>query len=94
MVFLKTITSFDHPFMDVIEDIVNIAYSPYSFRLDYKNAAGHQIRSTFTKGMDPEMHNIRINDDTFSPTEMVNNPEKMAALIRQDLTNSAIEALP
>lgn len=94
MVFLQTIAPFDHPFMDVIEDIVNIAYSPYSFRLDYKNAAGHQIRSTFTKGMDPETHNIRINDDTFSPKEMVDNPEKMAALIRQDLTNSTIEALP
>lgn len=94
MVFLQTVTSFDHPFMDVITDIVNIAYSAYSFRLDYKNVAGHQVTSIFTKGMDPETHNIRINDDTFSPKEMVDNPEKMAALIRQDLINSAIEALP
>lgn len=94
MVFLQTITGFGHPFMDVIEDIVDIAYSAYSFRLDYKDDAGHQIRTTFTKGMDPKTHNIRINDDTFSPKEMVDNPEKMAALIRQDLTNSAIEALP
>ena len=94
MVFIQTVAPFDHPFMDVIKDIVDIAYSAYSFRLDYKNAAGHQMRSTFIKGMDPETHNIRINNDTFSPTEMVNNPEKIAALIRQDLTNSAIEALP
>ena len=94
MVFLQTVTSFEHPFMDVIKDIVDIAYSAYSFRIDYKNNTGHQIRSTFIKGMDPETHNIKINDDTFSPEEMVNNPEKIAALIRQDLTNSAIEALP
>lgn len=94
MVFLQTVTAFGHPFMDVIKDIVDIAYSQYSFRLDYKNDAGDQIRTTFTKGMDPETHNIKINDDTFSPKEMVDNPEKMAALIRQDLTNSAIEALP
>ena len=94
MVILHTVTSFNHPFTDVIKDIVDITYSAYSFRLDYKSAMGHQIRSTFTKGMDPETHNIRINDDTFSPMEMVNNPEKIAALIRQDLTNSAIEALP
>ena len=80
--------------MDVIKDIINIAYSAYSFRLDYKNNTGYQFRFTFTKGMDPKTHNIRINDDTFSPKEIVDNPEKMAALIRQDLTNSAIEALP
>ena len=93
MVFVQSML-YSHPFTDIIKDIVDVTYSAFSVRLDYINATGDQMRTTFNRGMDPESHNIRINDDTFSPNEMVANPEKMAALIRQDLTNSAIEALP